>query len=65
MKVIVLKHINYSILWRIRPFNYTCKLIADLPDGEVIYKEIDFKVNPELRRLIKQHIITDYDITNC
>ncbi len=52
-------------LWRARAFNYTCSLIADLPDGEPIYEAINFVANEQLRHLLKNQLITENDILKC
>lgn len=52
-------------LWRVRAFNYTCNLIADLPNGEPIYKAINFVANEQLKHLLKNQLITEDDILMC
>ena len=49
-------------LWRVRAFNYTCNLIADLPNGETIYEKINFKANDQLKGLLKRQLIVEDDI---
>ena len=52
-------------LWRVRAFNYTCNLIADLPNGEPIYEAINFVANEQLRHLLKNQLIVEDDILKC
>ena len=49
-------------LWRVRVFNYTCNLIADIPDGVTIYDKINFAANEQLKGLLKKQLITEEDI---
>ena len=52
-------------LWRVRPFNYTCNLLADLPCGEVLYESSNFSMNQPLKDMLRQQIITETDIDHC
>ena len=52
-------------LWRVRAFNYTCNLIADIPDGETIYEKINFSANEQLKGLLKKQLILEADILKC
>lgn len=52
-------------LWRVRVFNYTCNLIADIPDGETIYEKINFTANEQLKGLLKKQLILEDDILKC
>ena len=44
-------------LWRIRPYNYTCNTLLRLPDGEVLYDKINYKMNKDLREILQKSII--------
>lgn len=48
-------------LWRIRPFNYTCRELIMCPDGELIYPKIGYAMNGILRRIISKAIISEQD----
>ena len=48
-------------LWRIRPFNFTCRVLVDLPIGFVIYNDIDYRMSDELKEIIKDQIIMETD----
>jgi len=52
-------------LWRVRAFNYTCNLIADIPYGETIYEKINFTANEQLQKSLKKQLITEEDILKC
>lgn len=52
-------------LWRVRAFNYTCNLVANIPDGETIYEKIKFTSNEQLRGLLKKQLISEEDILLC
>ena len=44
-------------LWRIRPFNYTCRVLLACSDEELLYPEINYSMNSELRDILSQSII--------
>ncbi len=48
-------------LWRIRPFNFTCRVLVDLSIGFVIYDDIDYQMSDELKDTIKDQIIMETD----
>ena len=48
-------------IWRIRPYNYTCKELLKCSDGELLYPEISYAMNGELRRIISRAIISEQD----
>ncbi|MBQ6929245.1 MAG: hypothetical protein IJN27_02945 [Oscillospiraceae bacterium] len=52
-------------LWRVKAFNYTCNLIIDIPNEEVIYKKINFVSNQQLKELLKNQLIVEEDILKC
>ena len=59
------QHKNTSVvekyLWRVRPFNYTCKMLIECSDGELIYPEIGYTMNSELREGIWSSMINESD----
>ncbi len=59
------KHKNTPVaekyLWRIRPFNYTCKALMECSNEEVIYPEINYLMNDDLRRAFTESRIYDDD----
>lgn len=48
-------------LWRIRPFNYTCRFYANLPVGTEIYSEINYSVDERFRELFSSLPIEEKD----
>ncbi|MDE6259789.1 MAG: hypothetical protein K2M42_02835 [Oscillospiraceae bacterium] len=48
-------------LWRIRPFNYTCNLIANMACGEILFERIGYAVSEELKTGLKALAITGSD----
>ena len=49
-------------LWRIRPYNYTCDLIANMSCGEVLLEDPFFAVSADLKENTKILKITEKDI---
>lgn len=49
-------------LWRIRPYNYTCDLLLDMPCGEMLLRKIGYSVNEDLKKKIGLLKITENEI---
>lgn len=49
-------------LWRIRPFNYTCRIFADVPSETVIYKEIGYSADQSFKEMFASQTIKEEDI---
>lgn len=45
-------------LWRIRAYNYTCKYVIKMPNKEIIYPEVNYMMNEELRKAISNMVIS-------
>lgn len=49
-------------LWRIRPYNYTCNLLLDMPCGQMLLDSIGYAVNCELKKRLEALKIVEDDI---
>ena len=49
-------------LWRIRPYNYTCDFIINIPIEETIYETVNYVMNSDLKEKVSKLIITKEDI---
>ena len=46
-------------LWRVRAFNHICNFVANIPLGEVIYKDINYLMNEDLKNQMLELIISE------
>ena len=51
-------------LWRIRAYNNVCNFVANIPEGMVIYEDINYIMNQTLKELVLPLIISENDILN-
>lgn len=49
-------------VWRIRPFNNLCKILADLPVGYNLYKGNDYRVNEKFKTFFREQVIAEQDL---
>lgn len=51
-------------LWRIRPYNFICNLVSNIPFNEYIYEDIKFTNNKFLRDNLMKMIIQNNELIN-
>lgn len=51
-------------LWRLRPYNYTCNFIQNMPAGEMLYEGVGYAMNDELKEKIAALIIPENEVLN-
>ncbi len=44
-------------LWRVRAYNHVCKFVMNIPNEEMIYEEVEYAMNEELREAVTKLII--------
>ena len=49
-------------LWRIRTFNYTCRLFAEIPCGTIIYEAIGYAIDEGFKEMFASKIIKEDEI---
>lgn len=49
-------------LWRARIYNYTCKLVVELPIKHLNYKDISYDLDEETRKKILELVIPEIDL---
>ena len=49
-------------LWRLRPYNYTCNFIQNMPAGEMLYEDVGYAINDELKEKIAALIIPENEV---
>lgn len=50
-------------LWRIRAFNYTCRMYAEMPCETIIYEPIGYAVDKRFKELLASQIISEEEIS--
>lgn len=51
-------------LWRVRAYNNVCCFVARIPNGTVIYDDIDYKMNEPLKQELQKLIISAQEVLN-